>query len=276
MELGQASVSAMGSGVLRAAHVKEDAPPWVFEDIVAERLLTDAELAEIERSMADWAPEVRAGFRLAHAVRARLAEDVAIEGLEVGRRDYVILGAGLDTFAWRHPRAAELEIWELDHPETQEWKRTALTRSGLGEPANVHFVSIDLSTAKLEEVNPPSLATWNWLGVTMYLKASATVEILRGIASGRPGTVLVVNFLLAADELDDLAAAVQSTSATVLTAVGEPLLASYTKEGVAALFSDSGFSSVELLAGRDLTERYLQGRPDLRLPSSTVIAVATV
>jgi hypothetical protein len=71
MELGQASVSAMGSGVLRAAHVKEDALPWVFEDIVAERLLTDAEVAEIEGSMAEWAPEVRAGFRLAQAVRAR-------------------------------------------------------------------------------------------------------------------------------------------------------------------------------------------------------------
>ena len=106
MQAGKASQSAMGSGLLRAEHVREDPPPWVFEDTLAGQLLDAAEIAELEAPMAAWPPVVRRAFRVSHAVRARLAEDVAAAGLAAGRRDYVLLGAGLDTFAWRHPRAS--------------------------------------------------------------------------------------------------------------------------------------------------------------------------
>ena len=89
MEAGQASRSAMGSGLLRAAHVREDPPPWIFEDTLAFRLLETREVAELEAPLAGWAPAVRRAFRVSHAVRARLAEDVAAAGLALGRRDYV-------------------------------------------------------------------------------------------------------------------------------------------------------------------------------------------
>ena len=138
----------MGSGLLRAAHVREDPPPWVFEDALAGQLLDAAEAAELEAEMAAWPPVVRRALRVSHAVRVRLAEDVAA-GLAAGRRHYVLLGAGLDTFAWRHPRAGEFVVWEIDHPDTRAWKRAALRRAGLAEPANVRFVAADLSaTAK--------------------------------------------------------------------------------------------------------------------------------
>lgn len=276
METGKPSRSAMGSGLLRAAHVREDPPPWIFEDSLAEQLLGAAETEELQASMAGWTPEVRQAFRISHAVRARLAEDVAVDGLTAGRRDYVLLGAGLDTFAWRHPRAGEFEIWEIDHPGTQAWKRAALRRAGLAEPANVRFVAADLSVAAIADLGTPDLATWNWMGVTMYLEPRATEAVLRAIASGSHGTTLVVNFLLPADTLDQLAHAVRRTSVAAVAAAHEPVVATYTTERVADLLHDARFRKVELFDAGRLQARYLRGRTDLQLPGSTVIAVATV
>jgi O-methyltransferase involved in polyketide biosynthesis len=107
MEAGKVSRSALGSGLLRAAHVREDPPPWILEDTLGRDLLAASEVALLEAGMAGWPPGVRQAFRVSHTVRARLAEDVAVAGVTAGRRDYVVLGAGLDTFAWRHPRAGE-------------------------------------------------------------------------------------------------------------------------------------------------------------------------
>jgi methyltransferase (TIGR00027 family) len=276
MEAGKASRSAMGSGLLRAAHVREDPAPWVFEDTLACQLLDAAEAAELEAELAAWPSAVRRAFRISHAVRARLAEDVAVAGLAAGRREYVLLGAGLDTFAWRHPRAREFAVWEIDHPDTQAWKRAALRRAGLAEPGNVRFVAADLSAAPVGDLGIPAGATWNWLGVTMYLQREATVATLRAIAAGHAGTTLVVNFLLAADTLDALGHAMRDSSTAAVAAAGEPVMAAYTRELVAGLLEEAGFGGVELFDASRLRDRYLRGRPDLVLPATTLIAVATV
>ncbi|HEY5303723.1 MAG TPA: class I SAM-dependent methyltransferase [Acidimicrobiales bacterium] len=276
MEDGRASVSAMGSAVLRAAHVWEDTPPWVIQDTESVKLLTDVEIARMKSSMINWPREVRAGFRLTHAVRTRVAEDVAILQMQSGRSNYVILGAGLDSFTWRHPAAANLRIFEVDHPATQGWKRKAMERAGVLEPPNVTYVAADFLKNRIQNLHLPSLATWNWLGVTMYLKKIDTSHVLREIASMDSGTVLVANFLLAPEERSDLGNALQSVAKRVLDTVGEPVLASYTRSEVESLLADSGFSSFELLDSDALSEKYLRGRDDLLLPSSTVIAVATV
>jgi methyltransferase (TIGR00027 family) len=266
----------MGTGLLRAAHVREDRQPWIFEDTLAEQLLDASEVANLEASMVEWTPEVRAAFRTAHAVRARLAEDEAIAGLAAGRDQYVLLGAGLDTFAWRHPRASEFVIWEVDHPDTQSWKRAALRRSGLSTPPNVRFIAADLSQTAVHDLDLPERATWNWMGVTMYLERSETEATLRAIASGRAGTTLVANFLLPPDALDALGDAVRKTSTVTLAAAHEPVVASYSTDQVVTLLRDTGFSGISLLDADALSERYLRGRADLRLPKSTVIAVATI
>jgi methyltransferase (TIGR00027 family) len=276
MKEGRASVSAMGSAVLRFDHVREDAPPWALEDTESIKLLSKMEAEAIQRSMAEWPPLVRAGFRLTHAVRARVAEDAALDGLAKERTDYVILGAGLDSFAVRAPVAANLRVWEVDHPDTQAWKRRAMKRSGLPEPSNVTYISSDLSVEHLSDLGLPGLATWNWLGVTMYLEKTATVDVLREIASRDKGTVLVVNFLLARTERTDLGNRVQTAAGKLLKKVGEPVVATYSRSEVELLLADSGFSSIEILEAGDLTERYLKGRSDLMLPSSTIIAVAIV
>jgi len=276
VEARRASQSAMGAGLLRAAHVREDRQPWIFEDTLAEQLLDGSEVANLEASMVEWTPEVRAAFRTAHAVRARLAEDEAIAGLAAGRDQYVLLGAGLDTFAWRHPRASEFVIWEVDHPDTQSWKRAALRRSGLSTPPNVRFIAADLSQIAVEDLDLPERATWNWMGVTMYLERSETEAILRAIASGRADTTLVANFLLPPDAMDTLGKAVRTTSTVTLRAAHEPVVASYSTDQVVTLLRDTGFSGISLLDADALSERYLRGRADLRLPKSTVIAVATI
>jgi methyltransferase (TIGR00027 family) len=275
MEAGKASMSALGSGLLRAAHVREDPPPWVLEDTIAQELLSAGETTLLEAEMAGWPSEVRQAFRVTHAVRARLAEDVAVSGLGSGRRDYVVLGAGLDTFAWRHPRAGEFTVWEVDHPDTQAWKRAALPRAGLTEPENVRFVAADLSVTSVGDLGLPARATWNWLGVTMYLPPEATAATLRAIAAGGPGTTLVVNFLLTPGNLDGLGRAMRHSSSVAVTAAREPLTATYARGEVARLLEETGFAGVELFDSSRLRNLYLQARPDLPLPDTTVIAVAT-
>ena len=208
-------------------------------------------------------------------MRARLAEDVAAAGLAADRRDYVLLGAGLDSFAWRHPRAGEFVVWEVDHPDTQAWKRAALRRAGLGEPSNVRFVAADLSATAIGDLETPARATWNWLDVTMYLPPETTASALRATA-GRTGTTLVINFLLAACPLDALGHAVRDSAAAAVAAAGEPVVATYTRDGAADLLGEAGFGGIELFHAGRLRDRYLPDRPDLPLPGTTLIAVATV
>jgi methyltransferase (TIGR00027 family) len=272
----RASRTALGSAYLRAAHLRDDPPPWILEDHVAARLLSPQDIAELEAPLADWDPRVRAGFRVAHAVRSRLAEDVAVAGLAAGRVDYAILGAGIDTFAWRHPRASEFTVWEYDLPGTQAWKREALRGAGLGVPDNVRSVAVDLVQVPLETLDMPARATWSWMGVTMYLAKDVTARVLRTIAQGGDGTTLVVNFVLAPDERDDLGRAAQWSAGPVVASVGEPVVAAYRRAEVDGVLRAAGFGTVELLDATDLTRRYLGGRTDLRLPGSTVLAIASV
>jgi methyltransferase (TIGR00027 family) len=270
------SRTALGSAVLRADHVREDTPPWLLEDRLSEQLLDSRSLEEVRAEIARWTPDVRAALRLAHAARTRLAEDAAVEGLATGRFDYVLVGAGLDTFAWRHPAAPRLGIWEIDHPQTQRWKRRAVRERGLGEPANVRFVPADLTASSLGALQLPRSATWNWLGVTMYLERQVTEEVLAVIARQDAGTTLVVNFLLAEEETDDLSRAVQATAADVVHREGEPVQSRYTRGEVADLLGSAGFSSVTLLDAAALKDRYFPGRRDLRLPDSTLVCVSRV
>jgi methyltransferase (TIGR00027 family) len=274
MEAGKASMSALGSGLLRAEHVREDPPPWVLEDTLARELLDASEVALLEAELTRWPPEVRRAFRVSHAIRARLAEDVAVAGLAAGRGDYVVLGAGLDTFAWRHPRVRDFTVWEVDHPGTQAWKRAALRRARLSEPANIRFVPADLSVTSVGDLGLPSRATWNWLGVTMYLPREATAATLRAIAASGEGATLVVNFLLTTDTLDTLGRAMRRSSSVAVAASGEPVTATYTRDEVAGLLDEAGFTHVELFDSARLRDLYLQGRPDLPLPDTTVIATA--
>ena len=270
------SRTAMGSAVLRAAHVRDDAPPWILEDTLSEQLLSDEERNAILAEIATWPPGVAAGFRVSHAVRTRLAEDLAVEGIGSGRDRYVLLGAGLDSFAWRHPKAETLEVVEVDHPTTQAWKRRRLAERGLGEPANVRYIPLDLARDSLDSLELRRAATLSWLGVTMYLEQGAVNAMLKAITHAPGGTTLIVNFLLVEEGLEDSDRLVRATSQRTVTRAGEPIRSTYTRSECEEMLAAAGFASIEILEAESLARRYCTGRPDLQLPATTLIAVARV
>ncbi len=271
-----ASLSAMASAYIRAAHLREDPPPWILEDTRAEQLVG----RELEpRLAAMWsalAPDVRAAYRAWFATRARVAEDVAVEMLVEERRDYVILGAGADTFAWRHPRASEFKIWELDQPDTQAWKRSTLAAAGLQEPPNVRFMPVDLATTALGDLALPAKATWNWLGVTMYLERRAVEGTLQGMAACGAGTTAVIEFGLTMRTASDVGRAFQQAAIAAAAAVGEPMFGFYEPAEIEPLLRSSGFRKIELLYASTLSNRYLAGRTDLALPDTVMLAIASI
>ena len=265
----------MASALLRAAHVRKDRGPWVLDDTVSARLVTADQARPIEAVMSAWPAEVHAAVRLRHSVRTRLAEDIAVSGLAAGLDQYVLLGAGLDTFAWRNRYADRFSVWELDHPDTQAWKRAALAHAGLTEH-NVRFEPIDLAATDLASLSTPSRAMWSWMGVTMYLPRAATEAVLRAIAAHRPGTTLALDFNLALTEPDEDTRAVLAATATALAAFDEPLTTSYTPTDADSLLREAGFTDVALWDADALRERYFPQRPDLPDHRASLVAVATV
>jgi methyltransferase (TIGR00027 family) len=185
------SRTAYGVAMSRAAHQIFDVPR-VFEDPVAVTIMGPKVTGGIR------AAERRFNGRYARALRAflvarsRIAEDALAEAVARGVRQYVVLGAGLDTFAHRNPHAAlGLRVFEVDHPATQEWKRQMISRARLGSPESLVYVPVDFENQRLAErliangfqAHQPTF--FSWLGVTMYLSHEAIHETLRFVAQSR-------------------------------------------------------------------------------------------
>jgi methyltransferase (TIGR00027 family) len=165
----------------------------------------------------------------------------------------VLLGAGLDSFAWRHALASSFTVWEIDHPDTQAWKRQRLAQIGLPEPSNVRFAPVDLGTTTLETMSLPRRATWNWLGVTVYLDKATTAATLATIAKASETAVVVVDFALTPDYCDELGITWREDSARL---------------------NRAGFDVIEALDAADLSARYLGHHPKLRMPGANIYIVA--
>jgi methyltransferase (TIGR00027 family) len=273
--MGRASVTAIASAYMRAAHLVHDPPPWILEDRLARPVVGEEFFAAVEAAVAAWPPDLFAAFRAHFTVRSRLAEDVAVQGLDDLRNDYVLLGAGADTFAWRHPHAAAFTIWEIDHPASQAWKREALGRANLAIAPNVRFVAVDLAAVPLREVELPARATWSWLGVTQYLDKPAVESVLGAIAGQGSGTTAVIEFLLNEAECDDLGAAFRAQGIASAAASGEPMVSFYEPIEIERLLRRSGFGTIDLLEADALHDRYLAPH-GLRLPGAAIFAIAIV
>ena len=274
VESRRASRTALGSAYQRAAHLVHDPPPWILEDRFARAIVGEAFYEASEAVTATWSPDLFAAFRAHFTVRARLAEDVAVAALDDERTDYVLLGAGADTFAWRHPDAAAFTIWEIDHPASQAWKREALTRMGLVQPVNLRLNAVDLAAVSLDTLDLPAYATWNWLGVTQYLDKRATETVLCAIAAQGSGTTVVVEFLLAEAECDELGVAFRSQARAVAARSGEPMVSFYRRTEVEQLLARCGFRAIDLLDAEALGDLYIGRHGSLRLPGAAIFAVA--
>src|SRR5690349_3724907 len=192
--------TAVRVALWRALHLEADAPPHVFEDDVGLKL---AAPDEGWRSRPDMSPFTRP-FRASIVARARFAEDLLEEQLARGIAQYVILGAGLDTFAQRRPElASRLRVFEVDRPDAQAWKRQRLTELGLGVLPCLELVPVDfergedflerLAAAGFDSQKP---ALVGCMGVSMYLTGDAIAATLRQLASLAPGSTLVMSFML--------------------------------------------------------------------------------
>lgn len=264
--------SAVRVALWRALHLLADAPPHVFEDSVGLALV--APPADW-RSRPDMGPFTRP-FRASIVARARFVEDLLEARVAEGVTQYVILGAGLDTFAERRPElGAGLRIFEVDAPATQAWKRRRLGELGLGIPPNLAFVPVDFERGEswrsrlgAEGFSAELPAVVACTGVSMYLSRDSVVAMLREVASLAPGTTLVMSFMLPIERAEPAMRPGIEAAARGARANGTPWLSFFEPEELLALARDAGFGTVEHVSADALTERYFAGRADgLRLPS---------
>ncbi|GHD93207.1 S-adenosyl-L-methionine-dependent methyltransferase [Streptomyces naganishii JCM 4654] len=224
--------TAVRTALWRAPHVQADAPPHVFEDEIGLRLVAPG---EGRRSRPDMEPRAASGFRAAVVARARFIEDLVAEQAALGVTQYVVRGAGLDTFAQRRPEiASRLRVLAIDQPGTQAWKRRRLAELGYDTPGRLHFVPVDfeageswlgrLAGAGFDARRPAVVVS---TGVTMYLTRDATAATLREIVTLAPGSTLAMTFLLPAEHLDASDRPGQRASQEGARSSGTPFISFY-------------------------------------------------
>ena len=264
MQHGQASVTALGAAGHRAAHQVLERG-FVFADPLALPILgSDAESAI---ALAKERPE-RRGLRLFIAMRSRFAEDSARHAIDKGVRQILVLGAGLDTFAYRLERTPELRIFELDHPATQAEKRRRLNEAQIAEPAHVSYVAHDFESGsmtvalKAAGLDPDKGAFVLWLGVTPYLTEEAVFATLGELSRWPGGTEVVFDYTNPPEAVDEPNARnFHREMAERVAASGEPFRCYLDSAALHARARGLGFSDIEDLDRAALVARYLPHSP---------------
>jgi methyltransferase (TIGR00027 family) len=265
--------TAVRVALWRAMHILLDPPPHVLQDEIGLQL---AAPDDGWRRRPDMDPRATSGYRAAIVARARFIEDLVVEQAGHGVAQYVILGAGLDTFAQRRPEiAARLRVFEVDQPGPQAWKRQRLTELGYGIPDWLRLVPVDfeaseswwqqLSVAGFDPGQPAVVVS---TGVTMYLTKDATAATLRQIAGLSPGSTLAITFLLPAELLDDADRSGLQVAEKGARASGTPFISFFTPQEMLALAREAGFKDARHVPGTLLAERYFADRTDGLRPSS--------
>ncbi|OAR26612.1 methyltransferase [Streptomyces sp. ERV7] len=274
--------TAVRTALWRALHLEADPAPHVVEDAVGLRI---ADPGDGWRERPDMDPRATSGLRAAIAARARFIEDLIAEQSDLGVTQYVILGAGLDTFAQRRPEiASRLRIFEVDQPGPQAWKRRRLAALGYDIPEWLHLVPVDfeanedwwqrLAAAGFDPARPAVVVS---TGVSMYLTKDATAATLRRIASLAPGSTLAMTFMLPVGLVDEADRPGMRASEEGARASGTPFLSFYAPEEMLALARETGFADARHVSAATHAERYFAGRSDgLRPSSGEDVLVATV
>jgi methyltransferase (TIGR00027 family) len=256
-------------------HVQVDPPPHVLEDEIGLRL---ADPGDGWRRRPDMDPHFTSHFRASIVARARFIEDLVVEQAGHGVSQYVILGAGLDTFAQRRPEiASDLRIFEVDQPGPQAWKRQRLIELGFGIPEWLRLVPVDfetgrswwerLASAGFDTSQPAVVAS---TGVSMYLTKDAIAAMLRQIAALAPGSTLAMTFLLPLELADPEMRPGLQLAEKGARASGTPFISFFTPTEMLTLAREAGFREVQHVSAADLAQRYFAGRTDgLRPPDNS-------
>jgi len=279
MQQGQPSRTAERVALERAAHQLLDFP-LVLEDPLAIRVIAAELRHEFERHPARHDRSlVSKPTRALVVVRTRIAEDTLASS---GATQYVLLGAGLDTFAYRNP-LPQVRVFEVDHPSTQALKRERLNAAGIALPASLMYVRCDFSKDRVPEVlnaagfdrSQPSV--FAWLGVVMYLERADIDETLRYVATMPAGSAVIFDYVQPPEESPWLERFVYRTVLKRLVQMEEPWKSFLRPAPLRQDLLSFGFSSVEDLSGGDLNRRFLSNRSDgLKAHSIGRVVIAVV
>ena len=273
--------TAVRVALWRAMHVLVDPPPHVLEDEVGLRL---AAPDDGWRDRPDMDPVFTSGFRAHVVARSRFIEDLVAAQAARAAGQYVLLGAGLDTFAQRRPDvAARLGVFEVDQPGPQAWKRRRLTELGYGVPDWLRLVPVDfeagvswrdeIAAAGFDAVRPAVVAS---AGVSMYLTREANAATLRELASLAAGSTVAMTFQLPAELVDERDRPGRQIAVDGAERSGTPFISFFTPAEMLALACEAGFTDVRHVSGTTLNERYFAGRADgLRMSTGEDFLVAT-
>jgi methyltransferase (TIGR00027 family) len=265
MQEGTFSRTAERVAIRRAAHQLLD-HPQVLEDPLALRIIG----AEAEAALRSNPKEHHAfsrAFRAFMAARSRFAEDELACAFAHGVRQYVVLGAGLDTFAYRNPHAG-LRVFEVDHPATQDWKRHQLHAAGIAIPPSLTFVPVDFERQTLAErltqsgFQADEPAFFSWLGVTPYLTREACMVTLALIANMPGGSGVVFDFAVDRDLLNPGQRIAFDALSKRVARYGEPFQLFFDPAKLQQELKSLGFKRAEFLQGKELNARYFKDRKD--------------
>ncbi len=289
MKEAQVSMTAIILAYMRGYHAMHD-DSKIFDDSLAYRLIPQGWQPLIESSLAEalklYDPESASSYpdqatalkwvmRLMPSPsmtlsRARYTEDTLDKAVKQGVKQYVILGAGLDTFAFRRPEMLEqLQVFEVDHPVTQAYKRRRLAEVGMEHPAQLHFIPVDFEQESLvasltrSSYDPQAQSLFSWLGVTYYLPRDSVFATLRDIADVTPaGSTVIFDYLDTDAFVPERAAKRMQVQMESVRQVGEPMITGFDPYTIATDLANLGLRLHENLSPSDIQAHYFQGRTD--------------
>lgn len=258
--------TAVRVALWRALHVQVDPKPHIFMDEIGIKIVGEKNW----RTREDMEPGFSRGMRASIVGRARFIEDLVEEQAQQGVGQYVILGAGLDTFAQRRSEiASHLQVFEVDQPGPQAWKQKRLGEIGFATPDWLHFVPVDFEAGQswLEQLVSAGFDTKKptvvvSTGVSMYLTKEANLATFRQVARLAPGSTFTTTFMLALDLLDPKERSIMEFVMNKAGESGTPFMSLFSPPEILAMAKDSGFKKSQCLSGNDLFQRYFANRTD--------------
>jgi methyltransferase (TIGR00027 family) len=266
MEPDRPSATAFRVAMRRAAHQLLDRP-LVLDDPIALRIIGPRRAEAITENPKRFDSGFGRALRLFLVARSRCAEDALAHAVAAGVRQYVVLGAGLDTFAYRnHFPPERLRVFEVDMPSTQAFKRDLLARTQIEVPASLTFVPVDFETQLLSEqlraagFREDQPAFFSWLGVSMYLTREAVLATLGYVGARPPGSGVTFDYMLPPNRLPWFRRIGFHLVARRVAKLGEPWKTWFEPEALASALREQGFTQLEELDGPGLNQRYFAGK----------------
>jgi methyltransferase (TIGR00027 family) len=277
-----ASGTALGTLYMRAVHQLLDARPLILEDLPALNLLGEEKVNEIKKNHKHHRTPAASSLRAHIVLRSRFTEDCLSEAVNRGVSQYIILGAGFDTFAFRQPTwASKLRIVEIDQPATQAQKLSCLRNTGISIPSNLQFANIDfereslLDGFKRQGISLTEPSFFSWLGVTMYLQEEAIDAVLKSVACFPVESEIVFTFSQPPEALSEKENKFHVSLSQIVSSSGEPFISFFTPAAIENKLRDIGFKSMGILSSEEAEKRYFSNRPrDLRIYKRSAIAYA--